>query len=69
MFIELTEIVPEGIGRMASPERNVVVNTSKVQTFYSDSSGRTIIELRRSSIRVKETYEEIKNIFISNIAW
>lgn len=64
MFIELTEIVPEGIGRMTNPERNVVVNTSKIQTFYSDSSGRTIIELRRSSIRVKETYEEIKNILI-----
>ena len=64
MFIELTEMVPEGIGRMTNPERNVVVNTSKIQTFYSDSSDRTIIELRRSSIRVKETYEEIKNILI-----
>ena len=64
MFIELTEMVPEGIGRISDPERNVVVNTSKIQTFYSDSSGRTIIELRRNSIRVKETYEEIKNILI-----
>jgi len=64
MFIELTEIVTEGIGSLSNPERNIVINTSKVQTFYSDSSGRTIIELRRSSIRVKETYEEIKNILI-----
>ena len=56
MFIELTEIVTEGIGSLSNPERNIVINTSKIQTFYADSSERTVIELRRNSVRVKESY-------------
>ena len=55
MFIELTEIVSEGIGRLSNPERRILVNVNKVQTFYADSTERTVIELRRSSIREKET--------------
>ena len=43
-------------------ERKIVVNVNKVQTFYADSTERTVIELRRSSIRVKETYDEVKDI-------
>ena len=62
MFIELTEIVTEGIGSLSTPERNIVVNTSKIQTFYADSSKRTVIELRRNSVRVKESYEEVKEL-------
>jgi hypothetical protein len=62
MFIELTEIVTEGIGSLSNPERNIVINTSKIQTFYTDSSERTVIELRRSSVRVKESYEEVKEL-------
>ena len=62
MFIELTEIVTEGIGRLSNPERNIVINTSKIQTFYTDSSERTVIELRRNSVRVKESYEEVKEL-------
>jgi|TARA_A100001201_G_scaffold90538_1_gene79289 hypothetical protein len=62
MFIELTEIVTEGIGSLSNPERNIVINTSKIQTFYKDSSERTVIELRRSSVRVKESYEEVKEL-------
>ena len=62
MFIELTEIVTEGIGSLSNPERNIVINTSKIQTFYSDSSKRTVIELRRNSVRVKESYEEVKEL-------
>ena len=62
MFIELTEIVTEGIGSLSNPERNIVINTSKIQTFYSDSSERTVIELRRNSVRVKESYEEVKEL-------
>lgn len=62
MFIELTEIVTEGIGSLSNPERNIVINTSKIQTFYKDSSERTVVELRRSSVRVKESYEEVKEL-------
>tara|TARA_Y100001973_G_C5052464_1_gene258394 strand:+ start:458 stop:655 length:198 start_codon:yes stop_codon:yes gene_type:complete len=62
MFIELTEIVTEGIGSLSNPERNIVINTSKIQTFYADSSKRTVIELRRNSVRVKESYEEVKEL-------
>ena len=62
MFIELTEIVTEGIGSLSNPERHIVINTSKIQTFYADSSERTVIELRRNSVRVKESYEEVKEL-------
>ena len=62
MFIELTEIVSDGIGSLTNPERNIVINTSKIQTFYTDSSKRTVIELRRNSVRVKESYEEVKEL-------
>ena len=62
MFIELTEIVSDGIGSLSNPERNIVINTSKIQTFYKDSSERTFIELRRNSVRVKESYEEVKEL-------
>ena len=65
MFIELTEIVTEGIGSLSNPERKILINTSKVQSVYSDSTDRTIIELRRSSIRVKEPYDEVKGFITS----
>tara|TARA_Y100000361_G_scaffold73845_1_gene65375 strand:+ start:280 stop:477 length:198 start_codon:yes stop_codon:yes gene_type:complete len=65
MFIELTEIVTEGIGSLSNPERKILINTSKVQSVYSDSTDRTIIELRRSSIRVKEPYDEVKRFIAS----
>ena len=65
MFIELTEIVTEGIGSLSNPERKILINTSKVQSVYSDSTDRTIIELRRSSIRVKEPYDEVKGFMTS----
>ena len=65
MFIELTEIVSEGIGRLSNPERKIVVNINKVETCYADSTERTVIELRRSSIRVKETYDEVKELIQS----
>lgn len=65
MFIELTEIVTEGIGSLSNPERKILINTSKVQSVYSDSTDRTIIELRRSSIRAKEPYDEVKGLITS----
>ena len=65
MFIELTEIVTEGIGSLSNPERKISINTSKIQSVYSDSTYRTIIELRRSSIRVKESYDEVKGLIAS----
>ena len=65
MFIELTEIVTEGIGRLSNPERKISINTSKIQSIHSDSTDRTIIELRRSSIRVKESYDEVRVLIAS----
>tara|TARA_Y100001973_G_C5184290_1_gene326809 strand:+ start:238 stop:435 length:198 start_codon:yes stop_codon:yes gene_type:complete len=65
MFIELTEIVTEGIGRLSNPERKISINTSKIQSIHSDSTDRTIIELRRSSIRVKESYDEVRGLIAS----
>jgi len=65
MFIELTEIVTEGIGSLSNPERKISINTSKIQSVYSDSTDRTIIELRRSSIRVKESYDEVRGLIAS----
>jgi|TARA_B100000131_G_scaffold13194_3_gene13677 hypothetical protein len=65
MFIELTEIVTEGIGSLSNPERKISINTSKIQSIHSDSTDRTIIELRRSSIRVKESYDEVRGLITS----
>ena len=69
MFIELTEIVTrDKISSHLSKakERTISINPSKVQSFYADSVDRTILELRRESIKVKESYQEVKDAIQKN---
>ena len=62
MFIELTEIVTDGLQSFQnskSKTRKILVNTTKIQSVYSDSVGKTIIQLRRDNIKVEEDYEQV----------
>ena len=42
-----------------SKTRKILVNTTKIQSVYSDSDGKTIIQLRRDNIKVEEDYEQV----------
>ena len=69
MFIELTEIVTRDkiSSHLSKPkERTISINPSKVQSFYAASVDRTILELRRESIKVKESYQEVKDAIQKN---
>ena len=62
MFIELTEIVTDGLQSFQnskSKTRKILVNTTKIQSVYPDSVGKTIIQLRRDNIKVEESYEQV----------
>ena len=62
MFIELTEIVTDGLQSFQnskSKTRKILINTSKIQSVYPDSAGKTIIQLRRDNIKVEENYEQV----------
>jgi hypothetical protein len=62
MFIELTEIITDGLQSFQnskSKTRKILVNTTKIQSVYSDSVGKTIIQLRRDNIKVEESYEQV----------
>ena len=62
MFIELTEIVTDGLQSFQnskSKTRKILVNTTKIQSIYPDSVGKTIIQLRRDNIKVEESYEQV----------
>ena len=62
MFIELTEIVTDGLQSFQnnkSKTRKILINTSKIQSVYPDSVGKTIIQLRRDNIKVEEDYEQV----------
>ena len=64
MFVELTEIVVRDkiSSHLSKPkERTISINPAKIQSFYKDETGRTILELRRESIKVKQSYQEVKN--------
>ena len=64
MFVELTEIVVRDIisSHLSKPkERAISINSAKIQSFYKDETGRTVLELRRESIKIKQSYEEVKN--------
>ena len=63
MFVELTEVVVRDkiSSHLSKPkERALSVNPSKIQSFYEDEAGRTILELKRGSIKIKQNYEEVK---------
>lgn len=62
MFIELTEIITDGLQSFQnskSKTRKILINTSKIQSIYPDSVGKTIIQLRRDNIKVEESYEQV----------
>ena len=64
MFIELTEIITRDkiTSHLSKPKERVIsINPAKIQSFYADSIGRTVLELRRESIKVMQPYEEVKN--------
>ena len=63
MFVELTEIVVRDkiSSHLSKPkERIISIHPAKIQSFYEDEAGRTILELRRESIKIKQNYEEVK---------
>ena len=69
MFVELTEIVVRDkiSSHLSKPkERALSVNPSKIQSFYEDEAGRTVLELRRDTIKVKESYQEVKDAIQKN---
>ena len=62
MFIELTEIITDGLQSFQnskSKTRKILINTSKIQSVYTDSVGKTIVQLRRDNIKVEEDYEQV----------
>ena len=64
MFVELTEIVVRDkiSSHLSKPkERAISINSAKIQSIYKDETGRTVLELRRESIKIKQSYEEVKN--------
>lgn len=60
-FIELTEVVTSGLAsHMAkSKRRTIAVNKDKIQCAYPESSGYTILQMRRENIKVEEAYGEV----------
>ena len=61
MFIELTELITAGIN--AGKQRQISINTNRVISFTPVESGDgTNIEVKRGIIRVKQTYEEVKEL-------
>ena len=61
MFIELTELITAGLS--TGKERQVSINTNRIISFTPVESGDgTNIEVKRGIIRVKQTYEEVKEL-------
>ena len=61
MFIELTEVITTGMS--AGHKRQISINTNRVVSFTPVESGDgTNIEVKRGVIRVKQTYEEVKEL-------
>jgi hypothetical protein len=60
-FIELTEVVADRLAsHMAkSKRRTIAVNKDKIQCAYPESSGYTVLQMRRESIKVEEAYDEV----------
>ena len=69
MFIELTEIITDGLQSFQnskSKTRKILVNTTKIQSIYPDSVGETIIQLRRDNIKVEENYEQVVALILED---
>jgi len=62
MFIELTEIITDGLQSYQNSKnklRKILVNVTKIQSVYPDSAGKTIIQLRRENVKAEESYEQV----------
>lgn len=62
MFIELTEIITDGLQSYQNSKnklRKILVNVTKIQSIYPDSTGKTIVQLRRESVKAEESYEQV----------
>ena len=62
MFIELTEIIIDGLQSYQNSKnklRKILVNVTKIQSVYPDSAGKTIIQLRRENVKAEESYEQV----------
>jgi len=69
MFIELTEVVTDRLMTYASEPklRPISINVDKIQAFHTEASTKNcVIETRKESIKVKETYEEVRNAIQKN---
>jgi len=61
MFIELTELITGGLS--TGKERQISINTNRVISFTPVESGEgTNIEVKRGIVRVKQTYDEVKEL-------
>ena len=65
-FIQLTEVVSSSLTRtrtspqvMTRQSRTIAINTDKIQSVFPESSGYTVLQMRRENIRVEEKYEEV----------
>ena len=55
-FVELTEIVEDGI---KSLRRTIAINPDKIHCAYAETTGYTIIQMRRENIKVEENYDDV----------
>jgi len=59
-FIELTEIVQDRITSITKPRRRTIaINPDKIQCAYEETTGYTVIQMRRENIKVEETYADV----------
>jgi len=62
MYAEFTELITGGIQQ--GTERKLVINLDKVIAFRAQSqSDGAVLETRRGDVHVKETYDQLKNLF------
>ncbi len=61
MFIELNEVTTSGI--TAGQKRLITINVDKISSFYPvERSDNTQIKLRRGTLTVEQTYEQVKEM-------
>tara|TARA_R100000008_G_scaffold77803_1_gene58416 strand:- start:4603 stop:4854 length:252 start_codon:yes stop_codon:yes gene_type:complete len=64
MYAEFTELITGGIQQ--GSERKLVINLDKVIAFRAETrSDGAVLETRRGDVHVKETYDQVKNLFNS----
>lgn len=61
MFIEFKEVTTSGL--TAGQKRLITINVDKISSFYPvDRSNNCQINLRRGTIMVEQTYEQVKEM-------